>query len=361
MPELQIPNKQMNQPGGVQPMGMKPAMPAGPQPMVNPGMGGQPGMPPVGTPAPVPAAAPAPMSAPAPTPMPGTPMPAAKQSLPTDSFGQVIKPEDNQLKPAEASVPQFNNGMLTMPPKPAEPEAKEAAKKEKKASLFAKKADKDNGTEKPMPALVTTIIVVLVIVLAGIAMFLLWNEQHRQVVTLNQAVSDCNAANQRLSSEMAAVQEEIARNDLPVYVDPAGHFSFFQNVPNMQVTGDEDNGVIVTYGQVNGDEITDGFVMSIEAKTVGANGLGAIVDNDFDNPKEGVENTDKRSENFADHLGYSYVSNNGEEEIIYYYLQNQVGSNNYVKIAYQIATSSQAKYENYEQVVVNLMRSLKIY
>lgn len=284
-------------------------------------------------------------------------------SAPTDSFGEAITTDDMNKQPANNMPPQFVNGMLPTTASQPAPVASTASTGVASGLVDKKEKNKDkmSGDGKGLPPVVMTSIYIGVVAMVGLGVFALWWYQHQQIMRLADEIEQRNSEIQRLRVEQTSANDNLKiSNDLPVYVDPDGNFSFYQKIPSMTVTV-KDGMVVLNYDKVSNNKPIDGWVMEMENLSTGGLGLETIVQRAIDSLAEGEVAEDKREEAIGDNIGISYVVKSDDGEEIVYFLQRAAGDNRYMRVSYWIAAQTDADYAKYEKIVFQVLSTLMLY
>ena len=283
--------------------------------------------------------------------------------------------------------PLFQNGMLVTntPPAPIseitgtkENEIKSTSettvstleKTQKGSSLKPKKATVLNST------IVVFVIALVVIVGLGIAFFLNWQRNRTQILILNAAVNQKNQQIANLNNLLTQANDlRLTQQKLPVYVDSKGHFSFFQEIPVLTVTKDDETGVVnLYYGQADADMLLSGFRMTmVEKAVISGESIDEIAEkawseatgNTSFDPATAKSKNGWRDESpiLSDVVGYSFVAMvEGKEQYFYFLQKDYLDNKNYLVINFEIAASTRSEYDNYEGVATKqVLGSLEIY
>ncbi|MBQ6450262.1 hypothetical protein IJJ08_05195 [bacterium] len=292
-------------------------------------------------------------------PMPGktAPNPEAQDDS-RDSFGQAISQQDLALQPDNTPLPQFQNGVLTAVGVPTPEPAALPPQEITDTSESTPPAPKEKST----PALVWSILCLLLVVAVGVAIYWMWYQLNLQIATYRYQAESSQEQIQQLYVQIAGLQEENQLNtaNLPIYVDPKGNFSIYKDIPSLKVSADEQN-VRLSYGEVNGDEPVSGFVMIITVQPTNGRSLETIVNADYEHAPNGVTHVGKRSESIAEHLGFSFVAYQNNSETMYYYLQDAATSKYYAKVTYKIGAANDTEYDYYDRMAIRMMNLLQLY
>lgn len=279
-------------------------------------------------------------------------MPAAEVPMPSvvqNAAPPVASTTEAPVKvEAAAAPPMFNNGMLVQQPPAATVEKKEETAPQAKKS-------------KKMPTVVLLVVALVIIIGLGLTIFLVWQNYRGQVGVLKSTLTDREARIVSLENELTTAQDlMLVQQDLPVYVDTLGRFSFLQEIPGLKTTKTDET-VTITYGEVNESTPVNGLVMTMEMRSVNGWTMANIATDLFEKTDENAQNFDFRTETFGDVIGYSFVNKNNEIEKFIYFLQKDVQSEEYIYVEYEIKALDQASYDNFEQIALEILGSIKIY
>ena len=294
----------------------------------------------------------------------GGPMPGKTISTPEteddkhDSFGQAISRQDLTVQPDNTPLPQFQNGVLTGTSAPAPEQSALQPQEITDVATPAPSAPKEKST----PAIVWSILCLLLVVAVGVAIYWMWYQLNLQIATYRYQAESEQEQIQQLYVQIAGLQEENQLNtaNLPIYVDSKGNFSIYKDIPSLKVSADEQN-VRLSYGEVNGDEPVSGFVMVITVQPTNGRSLETIVNADYEHAPNGVTHVGKRSESIAEHLGFSFVAYQNNAETMHYYLQDATTSKYYAKVTYKIGAANDTEYGYYDRMAIRMMKLLQLY
>ena len=274
-----------------------------------------------------------------------------------DSFGQVISERDRQVNADTRPLPQFVNGVLATSGVSGSSESQSVA-----PVASVDKSEPVTPPEKKTSQVVMAILCVLAVLAVGIAVFWLWYRLNAQILYWRRETEARNEQIQQLQVEIADAKEENQQSTarLPLYIDPNGYFSFYKEIPSLSVKAT--GGVArLFYGETDGENPLAGFVMTIEVLPTNGRALDTIVNADYEHAANGVNNSGKRNENIAEHFGFSYVAYEGNNETIYYYLQDKATSKRYAKVSYRIRATTDSEYDNYDQTALSILMNLELY
>lgn len=315
-----------------------------------------------------------PMQAPPPAPaaIPGNAfeMPQAVAAAPSVDLPpemEALETEEERngtLGAAGGAPPMFENGRL-VPPVETPPAASEmlGSATVPEAAKKSKKEKAEGGKSSSVATIVIAVIALVVVVGFGVGFFLTWQKNQQQIAKLNVDLKEKTQTITNLNNELVQANDlMLKQQDLPVYVDNKGAFSFLQEISGLKVEKAEDSEVAeLTYGEVDAGTVIDGFAMQIENKLTNGLTLATIADRAFNSTAEGAENFDLREEKIGDTQGYSFLSVVDGVQKLIYFLQRDAQGKNYLEITYQIKARTQTDYDLYEDTVFAVLNSLKIY
>ena len=257
----------------------------------------------------------------------------------------------------EMAPPVFQNGRLvTQTPVVTEDETKKTAEP---ANDKVEKAKKKKGISP-----LWLILPMLVILALGVGIFFLQQDQQAQIIALREASAQKDTQIISLNNQLTQANDLLlTQQELPVYVDNAGTFSFLQEIPGLRTVKDDANkSVDVYYGEADQDLLLNGFSMSLADKSTNGLALAAVAENAYNDSQGGTAtNSDFRTEIIGDMIGYSFVRQSVKGQQIIYFLQKNTDSMDYIEVMYQIKTTTQDEYTTFEKVVFRVLNSLKIY
>ncbi len=256
---------------------------------------------------------------------------------------------DSQTQ-SESLPPVFQNGVLMTA------EENPSASSSQKTTV---NKDKKDNQKTSLPLILVIFFVILLAI--GVGSFIFWQKQNQEIAKLFNQNQEKEGQITALKNELVQAQDMmLMRQELPVYVDDQGKFSFLQEIPGLK-TSKTTEAVLITYGEVNETSPVNGLVMTIENKSVEGLSLAKIAKDIFDSKENNTQNFDFRSELLGDTLGYSFLSvENGVQKLIYF-LQKNAQSDNYLKIVYEIKAPDQTSYDSFEKIVFQVLNSIKIY
>jgi hypothetical protein len=204
--------------------------------------------------------------------------------------------------------------------------------------------------------------------------YFLWRNQ-QQITNLSQNLSHVTAQFNHAQTEILKAQQTLqdqqaALLTAPIYVDPTGTFSFWHDLPNINLFADDLPQIIVTTSDT-ATSSANGFFMTITTAPLLDQDLATIAEQSrtqlSDNWSTGYALLPKQ---INDLTGYSYArqinfpekqeQKKQEKEI--YLLTSTYDSTHYAHIEFEItAPPNSLEYEQFHQTITTILHTLKIY